>query len=1248
MTWWTLLRRTWGFYWRSNAAAAAGVAVATAVITGALLVGDSLRGSLRAVVWDRLGPVDALLRTERFFQEKLAREIQTAVQSHPRAAETGLRDFVPVLLLEAAVEAAGSTGRKSVGGVQVIGCDERFWQLDSPKDPSERLSPDKAGEETNSAPSLPGDPQASEEEPAVVLNETLADFLGVRPGEEILIRFFHAGRIAPESALGRKHDTVRTWRVVVGGLAGSRRWAGRFAWTRFHQKPLSVYAPLRHLQRLFQQPGRVNAILAIGQWASWAPPEAQQAVLAECLRPTAEDYGIRIEQVGQGEYTYIHITTDRLLFEPALEAAVHRILQRQRYQPVLTYLANTIQRAPPTEPPITQQADDGRIVPYSTVTATDFEPTPPWGPFRTVDGRRLEPLQDEPEPEIVLNRWAAESLGLKLPTAASQTQDPASQPDASPLSPSASEQPAGKEKKEQNAPATSLPRYVYLSFFEPESVEGRTVQRTVRFRLAGVVSMEGPARDRRLTPDVPGLTDRRSIRDWEVPFRPFYEGLIRRADEEYFRKEGLLPKAFVSLATGQRLWGSRFGRVSSFRVVPSQTATVESLRRQIQQTVNPAELGWQFQPVKRQGLAASQGSSSFEMLFLGFSVFLIFSAAMLAALLARLAVDARQESLGLLLAVGFTPRRIQGLLLAEGALAAGVGSGMGMLAGWVYAAGVLAGFRTWAAQSLPVEFLQLHGRPESFGIGGCVGFLVGMTSMAWAVGRAAQASPIHLLSNLPAEEPPPALDRPHLAKSRQKIAWWVGGSIAAAGALSLFGGIGLAGDEMAQAGAFFGAGALMLTASLLWIRNRFRPPAGAISSKALTGRWALVRLAFRSASRNPRRSCLTVGLMAAAVFLIAATSVFRLELPGPIPHRYDGTGGLLFWGETTLPIFHSLSQADSRADLPGWREEYEQIFQNTKVHVFSVRVRTGEDASCRNLYRSTAPRILGLPKEFLDRPAFAWQAALTETAEEKANPWLVLARPIQQDADGALVAPAILDADTAAYSLKVGLGQQVQIRTDEGQTVRFRILGLLRRSVFQGDLLISEGHFVRLFPAAAGYRLFLTAVGADLPIDEHKSIQQTIQQVWRQTLADYGLQMQSSPERLAGFFAVQNTYLAAFQSLGGLGLLLGSLGLGVVQVRHVLQRRRELALLAAVGFAPARLAAMILWETWLLLGLGLGSGVMATAVAVWPHWILAHRSLPWTMLAGGFGSVVAVGTLAGLAAVRAVVRLPILQLLRQE
>ena len=72
---WQIATRSFKHYLRSNVAIALGVAAATAVLTGALIVGDSMRHSLHGLTMERLGAIDELLISEGFFRAKLADEI---------------------------------------------------------------------------------------------------------------------------------------------------------------------------------------------------------------------------------------------------------------------------------------------------------------------------------------------------------------------------------------------------------------------------------------------------------------------------------------------------------------------------------------------------------------------------------------------------------------------------------------------------------------------------------------------------------------------------------------------------------------------------------------------------------------------------------------------------------------------------------------------------------------------------------------------------------------------------------------------------------------------------------------------------------------------------------------------------------------------------------------------------------------------------------------------------------------------
>ena len=142
--------------------------------------------------------------------------------------------------------------------------------------------------------------------------------------------------------------------------------------------------------------------------------------------------------------------------------------------------------------------------------------------------------------------------------------------------------------------------------------------------------------------------------------------------------------------------------------------------------------------------------------------------------------------------------------------------------------------------------------------------------------------------------------------------------------------------------------------------------------------------------------------------------------------------------------------------------------------------------------------------------------------------------------------------------------------------------------------------------------------------------------------------MQSTQTLLMELLAVQNTYISAFQSLAALGLLLGTFGLATVQLRSILERRGELALMKATGFSPGRLARMVLCENIVLLSTGLVTGVLSALFAVLPHIIFAAASPPGIELFVMLIVILIVGIVSGLLAVRVTLQAPLIPALRGE
>jgi ABC-type antimicrobial peptide transport system permease subunit len=150
------------------------------------------------------------------------------------------------------------------------------------------------------------------------------------------------------------------------------------------------------------------------------------------------------------------------------------------------------------------------------------------------------------------------------------------------------------------------------------------------------------------------------------------------------------------------------------------------------------------------------------------------------------------------------------------------------------------------------------------------------------------------------------------------------------------------------------------------------------------------------------------------------------------------------------------------------------------------------------------------------------------------------------------------------------------------------------------------------------------------------------------TMQDYGLDLTPAAERLAEFTRVENTYLTIFLALGGLGLILGTVGMGVIVLRDILEQRGELALLRAVGFSRGLLQRMLLSEYTVTLIAGIACGAVSGIVAVLPSLLTPGTEVPFTFLLLTMLAIVASGIVWIFLATRAATRGELIPALRNE
>ena len=835
----------------------------------------------------------------------------------------------------------------------------------------------------------------------------------------------------------------------------------------------------------------------------------------------------------------------------------------------MTYLANTI-------------AANERTIPYSTITGLDTRRA---FSLELIDGLAAPPLADD---EILLNEWAATDLGAEV----------------------------GDE--------------INVSYYIVGPRE-KLLTRGAQFRLKGVVAIKGLAADRGLTPEFPGIHEAEDMSEWNAPF-PIDLNRIRPKDEVYWDLFRATPKSFISDGAAQQLWRSRFGDLTALQIRTVLGADLQTIQtnfqRRLLDKIRPEQVGLAFQPVKADGLAAATGSTDFSALFIGFSLFLIVSAALLVGLLFRLGVEQRASEIGILLATGYPTSTVRRRFIKEGGLIAGLGGLVGLGGGVVYAWLLMAGLRTWWLAAVGTPFLSLHINPLSLVLGYLIALVVILFSIGWTVRQLGKVPvPALIAGGLGASR----LSKRSLgATARSRI--FAFASLGLALTLTIFA---LVSETTASAGLFFGSGVLLLITGLaffsIWLRSGGRAasqPRGAVT----------VQLGIKNSGRHPGRSMLCAALVGCACFVIVAVGANRHveQKQGAVPQKESGTDGFALIAESDIPLHHDLNAREGQFEL-GFSESDSDAVANTQI--FPFRLLPGEDASCLNLYRPQKPRILGASRDFIERGGFQFQG----TTAAKENPWELLEDKLEPG-----VIPAIGDYNSAQWILHLGLGDELSIQSESGAQLKLRLVGFLQRSIFQSELLISEANFKKHFPSQSGYAYFLIQTPSIPNPGAFTENAENTGHTLERALADYGLDVTSTTEKLASYRAVENTYLSTFQTLGGFGLLLGTLGLGIVLLRNIIERSGELATLRAFGFRRNRLSLMLLAENGFLLLIGILIGTVSALIAVTPHLTTPGAEVPWLSLTMTLVSVFLVGVVASAIAVYFALCRPLLPALKHD
>lgn len=353
-------------YLRANLLVATGVAISTAVLTGALIIGDSVTFSLEQSTFYRLGMTTHLISTtDRFFRSQLGSDL----------ALQGGFDVAPTMVLEGMAMANG--GEVRANKIQIIGIDRQFEKI-----ATSQFYNDLHNDE-------------------VIISSNLADKLHLKEGDHFQVRIKKASLIPMNAPFVSDAETSVSFYATVKAVA-DRENMGFFNIKNSQTAPYNLFLSLSKLNDLMQLAGKANQLLIV---ASSTNKGQINDLLSRCF--TTDDAGLHLKEitvsdspsnnVKQNNIDYslrnkslnqnklaqvlsdqIEITSDRIFIEDQVVKAFEPFPESHR---IMTYFAN-------------QMVFNGRSTPYSFVS--------------TIDDNNLN------DNDIIINEWLESDLEIAV------------------------------------------------------------------------------------------------------------------------------------------------------------------------------------------------------------------------------------------------------------------------------------------------------------------------------------------------------------------------------------------------------------------------------------------------------------------------------------------------------------------------------------------------------------------------------------------------------------------------------------------------------------------------------------------------------------------------------------------------------------------------------------------------------------------------------------------------------------------
>lgn len=692
---------------------------------------------------------------------------------------------------------------------------------------------------------------------------------------------------------------------------------------------------------------------------------------------------------------------------------------------------------------------------------------------------------------------------------------------------------------------------------------------SVKMVVKKIIEIRDFAADSMLMPAFEGLSEASHCSDWKAGI-PVDFSKIRDKDEKWWEKHKGTPKAFVSYSFATKYWGNDFGNATAVRF--SEDTDSAKIATTLLTGLSPAGMGLIVHDIRNQAGWSAKNAVDFAQLFLALGFFLIIAAFLLSGLLFSMQLTQRSREQGVLLATGISAKIIFRMFYAEGLIITLISSFTGIFAGMGISKIIISFLNTVWNDIVRTDTIDFYFNTTSL-LYGFLGNLILCSILIYFILKKQFKKQIHAITQ---NQKPENI-------SRKKL------NIVAVSSVILFVILliyNFTGDDYQNSSVFFLGGFLLLAGLISITGHGFLY----FKSKKINP-LSITNLSLRNLGYHYKRNMLISSVLAIGVFIVLSTGANRADFTRNANNNSSGTGGFMYYIETSLPVHADLQTRPGREET-GISDE---IKETNFIQFLRYK---NDDASCLNLNKIVRPTILGVkPGLLADRDAFFF----INQKEKTPDGWKMLDMHLAGNC-----IPAVADQTVITWGLGKNIGDSIAYTNEKGQQFYLVLVGGIESSVLQGNILISEENFIKHFPSVSGSNIIL----ADAAPEQQEALKENLQEALNQ----YGADIQVATARLDTFNSVTNTYLDIFMALGIMALIIGTIGIAIIIVKSIRSEKQQIAMLQALGIMRKDIISInILSYTFLLIS-GIVAGAISTFFAVMPGLMNANAPVPVPLL----------------------------------